>query len=73
MTVPYSVLSRPCAEALPTRKGTPVRADALGLHLSCDGRACLHAPLGPYKPGHPCMCECHTPQGLQDWRKPQLT
>jgi hypothetical protein len=67
---PYSVLSRPCIEALPASKGDPVRPDAMDLHAACDGTACLHAPLGPYKPGDPCMCQCHTPEGLPDWRKP---
>ena len=66
----YAVLSRPCIEALPTRQGDPVRADAPALHASCDGTAHLIAPLGPYNPGDPCMCQCHTPEGLPGWRKP---
>ena len=43
--VAYRVLSRECA----TRHCT-----------QCDGIACLHGPLGPYKPGDPCMHHCHT-------------
>ena len=45
--VTYRVLSRECA----TRHCT-----------QCDGTACLHGPLGPYKPGDPCMHHCHTPE-----------
>ena len=70
MTAPFAVLSRPCIEALPTRRGDPVRTDALTLHATCDRLACLHGPLGPYQPGCPCMCQCRTPEGLPDWRKP---
>jgi hypothetical protein len=72
VTVAYRILSRPCIEALPARKGDPVRPDALTLHASCDGLACLRGPFGPYKPGDPCMCQCHTPEGLPDWRKPHV-
>jgi hypothetical protein len=43
----YRVLSRECA----TRQCT-----------QCPGTACLHGPLGPYKPGDPCMHHCHTPE-----------
>ena len=43
--VTYRVLSRECA----TRNCT-----------QCPGLACLHGPLGPYKPGDPCMHHCHT-------------
>ena len=41
----YRVLSRECA----TRQCQ-----------DCDGTATLHGPLGPYKPGDPCMHHCHT-------------
>ena len=43
--VSYRVLSRECA----TRNCT-----------QCPGLATLHGPLGPYKPGDPCMHHCHT-------------
>jgi hypothetical protein len=43
----YRILSRECA----TRQCQ-----------NCAGTACLHGPLGPWKPGDPCMHHCHTPQ-----------
>ena len=50
-TVTYRVLSRECA----TRHCT-----------QCPGTACLHGPLGPYKPGDPCMHHCHTTESPEE-------
>ena len=71
MTVTYWPTSGVCVRAFPNYRGAPVRRDALELHESCTGRYDGAGPVGPYEPGCPCMCECHTEEGLPDWKKPQ--
>lgn len=71
MTVTYSPTSGICVKAWPMYRGAPVRRDALDLHASCGGLYDGIGPVGPYGPGCPCMCECHSPEGLPDWKKPQ--
>jgi len=70
-TVTYKPTSGACVRAWPMYRGAPVRRDALDLHASCDGTYDGAGPVGPYEPGCPCMCECHTPEGLPDWMRPQ--
>ena len=70
MSVTYQPTSRPCWDAQPPFRGSRVRPDALELHASCDGTY-RGGPLGPYRDGDPCQCECHTPAGLPGWMKPQ--
>lgn len=71
MSVTYSPASSVCVRAWPSYRGAPVRRDALDLHASCAGTYDGAGPCGPYEPGCSCMCECHTPAGLPDWKKPQ--
>ena len=71
MTVTYKPTSGACVRAFPSYRGAPVRRDALDLHASCDGTYDGIGPVGPYEPGCPCMCECHTPEGPPDWMRPQ--
>ena len=71
MTVTYSPTSAACVRAWPGYRGAPVRRDAPELHASCAGLYDGAGPCGPYEIGCPCMCECHTPKGLPDWKKPQ--
>ena len=71
MTVTYSPTSAVCVRAWPPYRGAPVRKDAPELHASCAGIYDGAGPCGPYDVDSPCMCECHTPEGLPDWKKPQ--
>ena len=71
MSVTYSPTSAICVKAWPGYRGAPVRRDALELHASCDGTYDGAGPCGPHEAGCPCMCECHTPEGLPDWKRPQ--
>lgn len=70
MAVTYKPTSRPCWNAVPSFRGSRVRPDAVELHASCDG-IYRGGPLGPYDTGCACHCECHGPEGLPDWKRPQ--
>ena len=71
MGVTYKPTSNACCKPIPSFRGAVVRRDALELHDSCDGIYDGAGPVGPYKPGCACMCDCHTPGGLPGWMKPQ--
>ena len=71
MSVTYSPTSRACVRALPSFRGAVVTARDLELHQSCEGVYDGAGPVGPYEPGSPCRCECHSAEGLPDWMRPQ--
>ena len=71
VSVTYKPTSGICVRAFPAYRGAPVRRDALEFHASCTGLYDGIGPVGPYEPGCPCMCECHSPGGLPDWMRPQ--
>ena len=73
VTVTYKPTSRACWEAFPSYRGAPVRCGGPGLHASCDGtyRGSLTNDQGTVFDGTPCCCECHAPEGLPDWMRPQ--
>jgi len=68
VSVTYTPMSRQCCDARPSFRGAVVRRGHL--HGECDG-IYRGGPVGPYRDGDPCMCECHTPEGLPDWLRPQ--
>ena len=68
--VTYSPHSEACFKALPSFRGAVITPAQEALHSQCQG---LYdsPPMGPVRTGDPCVCDCHSAEGLPDWKRAQ--
>lgn len=70
MAVTYAPHSKACLKAGPPFRGAVVTPEQEALHSQCDGTY-DSPPMGPVSTGDPCVCDCHSPSGLPDWKRAQ--
>lgn len=68
--VTYAPHSKACCKALPSFRGAVVTPEQEALHSQCDGTY-DSPPMGPVRTGDPCVCDCHSPDGLPSWKRAQ--